>query len=77
MDESLRNTLQFKEYFRADISLNYRINRPKVTHIISLDIQNVSNQDNTDNQLYSSNTGESGLSTQLGLILFINYKIEF
>jgi hypothetical protein len=77
LDESLRNTLQFNDYFRADISINYRINRPKVAHIISLDIQNVSNQDNIDNQFYNSNTGESGLNTQLGLVPFINYKIEF
>ncbi|HRF39915.1 MAG TPA: TonB-dependent receptor, partial [Saprospiraceae bacterium] len=32
------NTLQFKDYLRADLKLSYRWNRPKATHEFSIDI---------------------------------------
>ena len=44
--DSLRNTKQFPDYFRADIKVNYRLNTNKVTHEIGLDLVNVFNVKN-------------------------------
>jgi len=77
IDQSQRNTIQFNEYYRFDFSLSYRVNRPKASHIFSIDVQNVTNQNNIDNQFFDQNTGELLTSTQLGIVPFFNYKIEF
>lgn len=76
IDQTLRNTLQFSEYLRLDMSVSYRVNRPKVSHVFSLDIQNVSNRENVDQQ-FLTEEGSLQTTTQLGIIPFINYKIEF
>lgn len=39
--DSERNSLQFPPYFRADLRVNYRINRPKLSHEIAVDLVNV------------------------------------
>ena len=77
INQSLRNEIQFDSYVRLDISASYRVNRPKVSHIFSLDIQNTTNQDNVDGQFFNQKTGELLTSTQLGIVPFVNYKIEF
>jgi hypothetical protein len=41
-----RNSLQFRPYFRADLRINYRINRPKLSHEIAMDLVNVLNTEN-------------------------------
>lgn len=75
--QSERNTIQFEDYFRLDASIYYRINRPKVAHIISLDVQNVTNRDNIDNQFYDPGLQMYETEYQLSLIPILNYRIEF
>ena len=77
LDQSLRNTLELDSYFRLDASIYYRINRPKVAHRISLDVQNATNRENVDGFFFDPNTGELQTSLQLELIPFLNYRIEF
>ncbi len=72
-----RNTISLDDYFRIDISGYYRINRPKVSHVLSLDIQNITNRQNIDNLFFNSNLGTSQPSYQLGLTPIFNYRIEF
>ena len=75
--ERERNTLQFKDYARLDASFYYRLNRSKVSHVISLDIQNITNRENVDSQFFNPNTQTVGNNYQLSLIPFLNYRIEF
>src|SRR5690606_9200445 len=52
--ENRINTLRTSPYLRFDFSLNYRINRPKLTHAIYLDVQNVTNRLNEAGEFYNS-----------------------
>lgn len=77
LDQSLRNTIELDSYFRVDASIYYRLNRPKVAHRISLDVQNATNRENIDSVFFNPNTGQLETDFQLELIPFINYRIEF
>ncbi len=76
-DQSLRNTTQFDSYFRIDASIYYRLNRKKVAHRISLDLQNATDNLNVAFQFLSPKTGKLVTHYQLGLLPIINYKLEF
>lgn len=39
--DSLAYSLQFRDYFRTDLKLTYRINWPRITHEIGLDLVNI------------------------------------
>ncbi|WP_396590838.1 TonB-dependent receptor domain-containing protein [Allomuricauda sp. R78024] len=75
--QNQRNTLQFDDYWRIDTSFSYRINRPKVAHIISLDIQNVTNRLNVDEEFFNTQTRMIETEYQLELLPLLNYRIEF
>ncbi|UOB17239.1 TonB-dependent receptor [Abyssalbus ytuae] len=75
--EDQRNKLELDEYYRVDTSIYYRINRPKVSHIISLDIQNVLNRENEYELYYNRDTQTVGKYHQLGMLPLLNYRIEF
>ncbi len=75
--ETERNTIQFKDYFRLDISAYYRINRPKVAHIFSIDIQNFTDRNNINDQNFNANRQVFENNYQLGLTPIVNYRIEF
>ena len=63
--------VQYPDYFRMDASLSYRINRTRMTHIISCDLQNITRHKNVFNV-------EPGNETSLDILLpFFNYRIEF
>jgi hypothetical protein len=68
---------QAPNYYRADIRVSYRKNNPKASHIISLDIQNVSNRLNVYSKYYDEDKAEISTSYQTGLIPVLNYRIEF
>ncbi len=75
--EDRRFEAQAANYFRADIRVSYRKNRPKASYILSLDIQNATNRLNLYNQYYDEDTQSLKTSTQTGLIPVLNYRIEF
>ncbi|MEO9512080.1 MAG: TonB-dependent receptor [Flavobacteriaceae bacterium] len=77
LQQDQRNTLQFDDYWRIDTSFSYRINRRKVAHIISLDIQNVTNRLNVDNEFFNPQTRTIQTEYQLELLPLLNYRIEF
>ena len=65
------------DYFRVDLSVGYKINRPKLTHTISVDVQNVFNRQNVYSTYYSSITEQLENIYQTGLFPNFNYRIEF
>lgn len=65
------------DYFRMDLSLSYKINRPKLTHSISFDIQNVTNRLNEYAEEFNDNTQQIEKVYQTGLFPNFNYRIEF
>lgn len=64
-------------YFRPDIAVNYTINRPKLSHRITLEIQNVANIENIGGQWYDLERKQYQQWTQTGLFPNFNYRIEF
>ncbi|HRD79510.1 MAG TPA: TonB-dependent receptor [Saprospiraceae bacterium] len=73
------NTLQFKDYLRADLKLSYRWNRPKATHEFSIDIVNLTNRKNLLLLTYVPDhpSGNSIRETyQLGFLPLFYYKME-
>lgn len=64
-------------YLRLDLGISYKVNRPRATHTLMLDIQNVSNRENIYGRYYDSDDNPIETLYQTGLFPFINYRIEF
>jgi hypothetical protein len=80
--DTLRNTNQFRSYFRTDLKINYRINRKKVTHEIGLDLVNILNTQNILSLTYAPDptkpTANPVVETyQLGFLPLFYYKLDF
>ncbi len=65
------------DYFRIDLGVNYRKNKPGWSWILSLDIQNVTNRSNVWDEYYSSETKNIEQSYMVGLVPVLNYRVEF
>lgn len=81
--DSLRNSLRFAPYFRADLKLGVRLNAKRLTHEISLDLVNVTGQKNVLALTYSSDLASQGVAYpfyttyQLGFLPIFYYRIDF
>lgn len=64
-------------YRRLDVGMSYRINAKNVSHSISLDVQNVTNQLNIYSQYYSVDAKELRSVYQTGLLPVFAYRVEF
>lgn len=69
--------LQADPYYRFDFSINYRINKKSSTHILSLELQNLTNHKNIAEINPDFNAGTYRTSFQSGLIPNLNYRVEF
>lgn len=74
-------TERVKDYFKMDLGLNYKANLNKTTHILSLNIQNVTNRLNEfEPDFELSATGDKinkEVITQSGIIPVLKYTIDF
>lgn len=76
--DSLRNTKQFRDYFRADIKLGLRLNARKVTHEIAIDLVNILNTKNILSVTYVPGASNPLREEyQLGFLPLFYYKIDF
>jgi hypothetical protein len=80
--DATRNSLQFRPYFRLDFRINYKINRPKVTHEIALDLVNVLGIENILKLTYAPNDADPSASPvreeyQLGFLPLFYYRLDF
>jgi hypothetical protein len=74
------NEYQFDPYFRADLKLNYKINRPKVTHEFSVDVVNLFDIKNILSLTYApDHPSDSDFveEYQIGLLPIFYYKLDF
>ncbi len=79
MDQDF-NEFQFRDYFRADIKINYKINAKKVTHEIALDLVNITGQQNILGISYTPNQPDGRdfrENYQLGFLPIFYYRIDF
>ncbi|MEL6606426.1 MAG: TonB-dependent receptor, partial [Cyanobacteria bacterium J06614_10] len=65
-------------YYRLDLRVAYRINGDRVSHLISLDVQNATNRLNPrePSYVFANNTLITN-RTQAGLTPVISYQIDF
>lgn len=64
-------------YHRIDLRLLMKWNAKKLTHTISLDIQNLTNRQNVFDRYYDIESASVKTYYQLGILPIINYKVEF
>lgn len=75
--ESERYSEKLTDYFRTDLRLSMKRNRPKSTTTLALDIQNVTNNKNLGGQYFDVESREIKKWYQLPLLPVLSYKIEF
>ena len=80
--DSMYNEFQFRNYFRFDVRVVYRINQNKVTHEIGLDLVNVLNTRNLLGLAYAPNLADPSATPiaerlQLGFLPIFYYRIDF
>ncbi len=68
---------QVPDYWRFDLTVNYRINRPTKAHILSLNIQNVTNRINLFGYYYDAPKARVEPIDQFGLLPVLKYRLEF
>ena len=66
-----------KDYFRIDLGVKMHFFKKDKEHVLSLDIQNVTNRFNTWAQFYDSETDKIMDYPMAGLIPILNYRLEF
>ncbi|MDX1479152.1 MAG: TonB-dependent receptor [Saprospiraceae bacterium] len=64
-------------YYRFDLGMSYTINRPKMTHSVRLDIQNVTNRLNIFDTYYSQASMNLAHEYHTGLFPVLSYRVEF
>jgi hypothetical protein len=68
---------QLGNYFRTDVKFSFRMNRKKATHEFSLDLQNVTNQQNVFTQRYNARTNQIATEYQIGFFPIPQYRLLF
>jgi hypothetical protein len=76
-DKSRINEGKNPDYFRTDIRISLKRNRPKCTTSLALDLMNATNHKNVYGQYFVKSSGTIQESYQVPLIPVISYKIEF
>lgn len=80
--DSAFNELQFRDYFRMDIKINWKKNANRVTHEIGLDLVNILGTKNILSLAYAPNVADPTATPiaqryQLGFLPIFYYKIDF
>jgi len=70
-------TRKTPDYFRIDIGLHLHFFRERSEHILSLDIQNVTNRRNAYAEEYDPETESIVYYPLAGIIPILNYRVEF
>jgi len=70
-------SLQNKDYLRLDLGFRLHFYKKKAEHVLSLDVQNVTNRLNTWAQIYDSENESIIDYPMTGLIPIVSYRIEF
>ena len=80
--DSLFNERQFRDYFRLDAKINWKLNTTNITHEIGLDLVNVTAQRNLLSLTYAPNLFDptqepTAERLQLGFLPIFYYRIDF
>ena len=80
--DSLFNTRQFRDYFRMDFKITYKLNTAFLTHEIGLDLVNILNTQNILALSYAPNLANPEAEPiaeryQLGFLPIFYYRVDF
>ncbi|MCC5929546.1 MAG: TonB-dependent receptor [Cyclobacteriaceae bacterium] len=70
-------THQFRNYFRADVRIAYRVDGKKAAQEWAFDVQNLSNRANPFGMQFNRTLGRESIQNQLGIFPMMQYRIEF
>ena len=70
-------TEQLPAYFRPDVRLSWKKNRPRSTRTLSLDLQNAVNHQNAYNRYFDPASGTVKTYYSTGLIPVLSYRVVF
>jgi hypothetical protein len=76
-DESKAFSEKFRDYFRMDIRVGFRIDHMKYSHEFAFDIQNLTNRTNPLYMFYNTETGKMETINQLKITPMVQYRINF
>jgi hypothetical protein len=65
------------DYFRVDLGISFRKNKPNWSWILSLDIQNLTDRSNIWDEYYNPETECMANIYMVGMVPILNYRIEF
>lgn len=68
---------KLSDYWRVDLRLSFRKNKPGYTRTLALDIQNLTGQQNEAYHYYDQMQGKIVTKYQLGIIPILIYRIDF
>lgn len=66
-----------KDFFRCDIRFSYKLNRPRMGHLIAIDIQNVTNRKNQFLESFDPGTGHVEQEYQIGILPLVLWRVYF
>ncbi|MBL7873458.1 MAG: TonB-dependent receptor [Cyclobacteriaceae bacterium] len=69
--------IKYPNYFRTDLRVSWRKNKPGYTRTWSIDIQNLTGQSNVAYQYYDTFLKQVTTKYQLGIIPVIAYRVDF
>jgi hypothetical protein len=76
-DEERAYSDKFKDYFRLDIRMAYRMDSRKFSQEFAFDIQNITNRSNPLYMQYDPKTQKTEFVNQLGIFPMMQYRIIF
>ena len=76
-DDSKAFSIQNPDYFRIDLGVSLKLNRPKLTSTFLLDIQNATNHQNVFGQYFEPSDGTIVTYYSTPLIPVFSYRVEF
>lgn len=81
LNQDLINQSKYRDYSRLDVRCAYKVSLKKVSHVITLDLINVTNQKNQFQEIYVGPTSQSDAYTtfqnQLSFLPFLDYQFHF
>lgn len=75
--DSLAFTQTYRDYFRPDIRIAYRQDKPKYSWTISLDLGNIVDYKNILRQYYDRETNTIEFGYQMGFIPILAFQVDF
>lgn len=68
---------KLRDYFRLDVRLSFRKNKPGYTRTFAIDIQNLTNQQNDAYEYYDRVQAKTVMKYHLGIIPLLVYRVDF